>query len=56
LIIWFSLPSRTKASTLCSSFFFSFMLSMSCILSIPCFLPNIHLSVWSFVTELPHSG
>ena len=61
LIILFPLLSRTEASTLWSSFLLSFMWSVSCIMGIPCSLPNIHLSVstyhvCSFVTELPHSG
>jgi hypothetical protein len=44
-----------------SSFLLSFMWFTSCILDIPCSLPNTHLSVstyrmWSFVTQLPNSG
>jgi hypothetical protein len=53
--------SRTKASTLWSSFLLSFMWSMTCIMRIPHSLPNAHLSVsayhvCSFVTEIAHSG
>jgi hypothetical protein len=54
----FPLLSRTEASTLWSSFFLNFIWSISCIVGIPSFLPNIHLSVstyhlYSFVA---HSG
>jgi hypothetical protein len=52
---------RTKASTLWSSFFLSYMWSVNCILGILSFGANIYLSVsayhvCSFVTGLPHSG
>jgi hypothetical protein len=61
LIILFSLLSRTDTSTLWTSLPLSYMWFMSCIMSIPCSLPNTHLSVSishmrSFVIELPHSG
>ena len=51
---------RSKVSTLWSSFFLSFMLSMNCILGILGFVANIHVSVnayhvSSFVIGLPHS-
>jgi hypothetical protein len=46
----------TEASTLWSSFFLNFMWSVNCILGIPSLWDNIHLSVCSFVTGLPHSG
>jgi hypothetical protein len=59
--ILFTLLRRNKVSTLWSSFFFSFMWSVNCILGIPSFWDNIHLSVSAyyvcpFVTGLPHSG
>ena len=52
---------KTEASTLWSSFFLSFMWCVNCILGIPSFWANIHLSmsayhVYSFVIGLPHSG
>jgi hypothetical protein len=52
---------RGKLSTLCSSFFLSFMCFASCILGILSFWAKIHLSVSayhgsSFVIRLPHSG
>jgi hypothetical protein len=52
---------RTKVSTLWSSLFLSFKLSVNCILGILNFWANIHLSVsayhmCSFVIGLPHSG
>jgi hypothetical protein len=61
LIILFLLLRRTEAYTFWSSFLLSFMWSVSYIMGIPCSLPNIYLSmsiyhVWSFVTELSHSG
>jgi hypothetical protein len=61
LIILFPFLSKTEASTLWCFFLLSFMWSASCIMDIPCSLPNIHLSVstyhvCSFGTELPHSG
>ena len=59
--ILFPLLSRTETSTLWSSFFLSFIWSVNCILGIPRFGINIHLSVsiyqvCSFVPGLPHSG
>ena len=59
--ILFSFLRRTEASTLWSSFFLSFLWSVSCIVGIQSLLPNIHLSVSTLhvcplVTELPHSG
>ena len=48
LIILFPLLSRTEAFTLWSSFLLSFMWSMSCIVSVPPSLPNIHLSVSTY--------
>jgi hypothetical protein len=61
LSILFSLKRRTESSTLWSSFFLSFMLSVNCIFGIPGFWVNNHLSVsayhvYSFVTGLPWSG
>jgi hypothetical protein len=58
--IVFPLLSRTEVSTLGSSFILSFMWSVNCILGIPSFWANIHLSVstdhvCSFVIGLPHS-
>ena len=52
---------RTEAYTLWSSFFLSFMWSVNCILGIPSFWSNIHLSVseyhvCSFMIGLLHSG
>ncbi|CRH48747.1 Uncharacterised protein [Chlamydia trachomatis] len=57
----FLLLRRTEASTLWSSFFLSFMWSVNCILGIPSFGANMHLSVsayhlCSFVTWLPYLG
>jgi hypothetical protein len=58
----FPLLRRTAASTFWSSFFFSFMWSVNCILSIlSVWANNIHLSVstyyvCSFVTVLLHLG
>jgi hypothetical protein len=37
--------SRAEASTLCASFFLNFILSVSCIVGMPSFYPNIHLSL-----------
>ena len=59
--ILFPLIRSTEASTLWSSFFLSFIWSVNCILGILNFWDTIHLSVsdysvFSFVTELPHSG
>jgi hypothetical protein len=59
--ILFPLLRRTKASTLWSSYFLSFMWPMNCILGIPSFWANIHLSVsayhvCSIVIGLAHSG
>ena len=45
LFVLFPLLSMTEAVTLWSSFFLSFTWSVSCIIDIPSFLPNIHLSV-----------
>jgi hypothetical protein len=50
----FPLLRRTEASTLWSSFFLSFILSMSCIMGIPSSVSTYH--VCSFVTSLPPSG
>jgi hypothetical protein len=57
----FSLLRRIKGSTLWTSFFLSFMWFVNCILGIPSFWANIHLSVsayhvGSFVIGLSHSG
>jgi hypothetical protein len=57
--ILFPLLRRTQAFTLWSSFFLSFIWSMSGIMGIPSFLPNIHLSVsayhvCSLFSRLPH--
>jgi hypothetical protein len=57
----FPLISRTEVSILWSSCFLIFMWSVSCIMGIPRFIPNIHLSmniyhVCYFVTVLPLSG
>ena len=51
---------RTEATTRWSSFFLGFMWAVDCILGIPRYWANIHLSVsaycvCSFVTGLPHS-
>jgi hypothetical protein len=59
--ILFSLVRRIEVSTLWSSFFLSLMCFINCILGIPSFWANIHLSVsvyhvCSFVIGLPHSG
>ena len=43
-----SLLTRSKVSTLWSSFFLSFMWSMNCILGIQSFWANIHLSVFAY--------
>jgi hypothetical protein len=58
--IFFPLQRKTEASTLWSSFFFSFM-SVNCVSGILSFWATIHLSVsahhvCSFVTGLSHSG
>jgi hypothetical protein len=58
--ILFHLLRRTEVSTLWSSFFLSFMCFANCILDIPSFWANMHLSVSayhvsSFVIGLPHS-
>jgi hypothetical protein len=60
VIILSPLLSRTEASTLWFSFFLSFTWSVNCILGIPSFWANIHLSVsachvYSFASGLPHS-
>jgi hypothetical protein len=60
MIILFPFLSRTEASTLWSSFFLSFITSVSYIVGIAHLLPNIYLSVktyyvCSFVNGLPHS-
>ena len=62
LLPWVFCPllRRSKVSTLWSSFFLNFMLSMNCILGILGFVANIHVSVnayhvSSFVIGLPHS-
>jgi hypothetical protein len=52
---------KTEVFTLWSSLFLSFMCFVNCILGIPSFLANIHLSVstyhvCSFVIRSPHSG
>jgi hypothetical protein len=59
--ILFPLQRRTEVSILWSSFFLSFMWSVNCILGIPSFCTNIHLSVsayhvCSFVIGLLYSG
>ena len=59
--ILFPLLKRTEACILWSSFFLSFMWSVNCILGIPNFGDNIHLSVSAyhvcfFMIGLPHSG
>jgi hypothetical protein len=61
MVILCPLLGRTEASTLWSSFFLSFIWSVSCIMGIPSFLSKIHLSVstyhmCSFESRLPHSG
>jgi hypothetical protein len=58
--ILFPLLRRPEASTLWTSFFFSFMCFVNCILGILNFWANIHLSmgvyhVSSFVIGLHHS-
>jgi hypothetical protein len=55
----FPLLRRPEASAFCFSFFLSFIWSVNCILGIPNFCANIHLSVsayhvCSFVTGLSH--
>jgi hypothetical protein len=59
LIILFPVLSRTKASTIWSSFLLSFMRLVNYTIGISHSLPNIHLSVntnhvCSFVTKLPY--
>jgi hypothetical protein len=59
--ILFPFLRRFEVFTLWSSFFLRFMWSVNCILGIPNFWANIHLSVsayhvCSFVIGLPHSG
>jgi hypothetical protein len=61
VIILFPLLRKTEAPTLWSSFFLSFLWSVSCIMGILSFFPKIRLPVstyhvCSFVTGLPHSG
>jgi hypothetical protein len=61
MIILSPLLNSTEASKLWSFFFLTFIWSVSCIMCISSFFPNIHLSVntnnvCSFVTVLPHSG
>jgi hypothetical protein len=46
--ILFPLLRRTEASTLWSSFFLSFIWSVSCILGFLSFLPNIYLSLSAY--------
>ena len=58
--ILFTLLRRIEVPTLSSSFFLSFMWFVNCILCIPSFWANIHLSVsayhvYSFIIELSHS-
>jgi hypothetical protein len=58
--ILFPLLKRTDVSILWSSFFLNLIWCMNCILSIPSYWDNIHLSVslyhvCSFVIGLPHS-
>ena len=60
LSVLFPLLRRTEAFTLWSVFFLSFMCFVNCLLGIPRFWANIHLSVstyhvCSFVIGLPHS-
>ena len=60
LSILFPLLRRTEAPKLWSLFYLSFFWSVNCILGIPSFQANIHLSVsayhvCSFVIGLPHS-
>jgi hypothetical protein len=59
--VLFLLLRRIEVSTFWSSFFLSFMWFVNCILGIPSFWANIHLSVsayhvCSFVIGLPYSG
>ena len=61
LVVLFPLLNRMEAFILWSSVLLSFMRSVSYIVCIPYFLPNVLLSVskykaCSFVMELPHSG
>jgi hypothetical protein len=61
MVILFPLLRRIEVFTLWSSSFLSFMCFSNCILGIPSFWANIHLSVrayhvCSFVIELPYSG
>ena len=57
--ILFPILRRTEVSILWSSFFLSFMWFVNCILGIPSFWANIHLSVSAcvfFCLGIPHSG
>jgi hypothetical protein len=59
--VLFPILRRGKVSTLCSSFFLSFMFFTNCNLGILSFWANMHLSVStyhvsSFVIGLPHTG
>jgi hypothetical protein len=57
--ILFPLLRRTEASILCSFFLLRFMWLVNCILGIPSFWANIHLSVSAcvfFCLGIPHSG
>jgi hypothetical protein len=59
--IFIPLLKKTEVSTLWTAFLLSFMWSGNCILGIPSFWVNIHLSVsayhvCSFVIGLPYSG
>jgi hypothetical protein len=59
--VLFPILRRGELSTLCSSFFLSFMCFASCILGILSFCAKFHLSVSAyhvstFVIGLPHSG
>jgi hypothetical protein len=61
VIIMLPLRSRTEAPTLWSPFLLNFIWSVSCVVHILNFLPNIHslLSthhVYPFVSGLPRSG
>jgi hypothetical protein len=50
--ILFPLLRRTEVTTLCSSFFLSFMCFENCILRILSFWANIHLSVSAYMCVL----
>ena len=61
MCILFPCLRRTKVPTLCSSFFLNFMWYVNCILGLPNFWANIHVSmsahhVCSFLIGLPQSG